>query len=132
MNHRKTVLILFGFAIVVGLIGLFDPISSHFCINDCDEFLFYLALSLSLLLITPILFFVRRETFVLWAKFAGVAFPVMLGILLYTFNNAPTPHGFGLAGLIPDEQVASATLPLFFVIISIILISVKSWKLRGR
>ena len=36
---------------------------------------------LPLLVVSLILFFVRREVFIAWAKFAGVVFPLMLGIL---------------------------------------------------
>ena len=139
MNHRKIIIIFFIIAVLaIGTSYAFSGLTvCHKYPWACNEFFLQVRsllfiLSLPLLLLTPILFFVRREAFVLWAKFAGVAFPLMLGILLYTFNNAPTPGGFGLAGLIPDEQLASATLPLLFVLISIILISVESWRLRGK
>ena len=143
MNHKKIVGIIFGVAVLLTVVGIVSDPSSFGLGCENNGFLcknpfvfirgeFYFALSIPLLLITPILFFVRRETFMLWAKFAGIAFPIMLGILLYTFNNAPTPGGFGLAGLIPDEQLASAILPSLFILISIILIAVKSWKLRGK
>ena len=85
---------------------------------------------LPLLAISLILFFLRREVFMVWVKFAGVAFPIMVAVLLYTYNNGPTPGGFGLAGLISDEMLATAFLPALFFIISLVIIIVKSIKLR--
>ena len=85
---------------------------------------------LPLLAISLILLFLRREVFMAWAKFAVPAFPIMVAILLYTYNNGPTPDGFGLAGLISDEMLATAFLPALFFIISLVIIIVKSHKLR--
>ncbi len=83
---------------------------------------------LPLLLITPILFFVRREVFLTWVKFASVFFPLMLAILLYTYNNTPVT-GSWISGP-TDDQLASVFLPPLFVIISLAIIAIKSWKLR--
>lgn len=77
---------------------------------------------LPLLAISLILLFLRREVFVAWAKFAVAAFPIMIAVLLWTYNNGPTPGGFGLAGLISDEMLATAFLPVLFFIISLIII----------
>jgi len=49
---------------------------------------------LPLLAISLILLFLRREVFMAWVKFAAVGFPLMLAILLYTYNNKPTSGGF--------------------------------------
>ena len=85
---------------------------------------------LPLLAISLILLFLRREVFMAWVKFAAVAFPIMLAILLYTYNNKPTPGagGFGLAGLISDEMLATAFLPALFFIVSLIVIITKRLK----
>ena len=85
---------------------------------------------LPLLAISLILLFLRREVFMAWVKFAAVGFPLMLAILLYTYNNKPTSGGFGLAGLISDEMLATVFLPALFFIISLVVIIVKSRKLR--
>ena len=85
---------------------------------------------LPLLIISFILFFVRREVFIAWAKFAGVAFPIILGILLYTFNNTPA-LGSWIGGP-TDDQLASVLLPTSFLIISLLIIIIKSWRLRGK
>ena len=83
---------------------------------------------LPLLFITLTLFFVRREIFLAWAKFAGIAFPLMLGVLLYTHNNIPVSGGW--IGGPTDDQLATVFLPPLFAIISLLIIGVKSWKLR--
>ena len=95
-------------------------------LNDISEPVFYSSVSLLLVAIT--LFFVRREVFITWAKFAAVTFPLMLGIMLYTYNDAPMRSGFGLSGLISNEQFATAILPPLFFLISLIIIVVKSRK----
>lgn len=141
MNQKKIVSVLFFISLLVIVGGVVITLSSkcsfpdgstYYCGTDFQEqkiqpvFLSFA----SILLITSFLFFVRRETFLAWAKFAVVTFPLMLGVLLYTFNNEPTPGGFGLAGLIPDELLATFLLLPLFVIISFIIIVYKSWKLR--
>jgi len=83
---------------------------------------------LSLLPIAVLLYFIRREVFIAWAKFAAVAFPLMLAIMLYTYNDAPMRSGFGLSGLISNEQFATAILPSLFFLVSLIIIIVKSRK----
>lgn len=86
---------------------------------------------LTLLPINILLFFVRRETFMAWATFAAVAFPLMLGILWYTYNYTdPITHGF--MGGPTESQIATVVLPFLFIFVSIIIIAVKSWKLRGK
>jgi hypothetical protein len=85
---------------------------------------------LTLLPITLGLFFVRRETFIAWAIFASIGFPLMLGILLYTFNNKPAMGGW--VGGPTDDQFASVLLPGLFVIISIVIIAMKSAKPAGN
>lgn len=90
----------------------------------------FLAVSIAFFIILIILSFLRREVFMAWAKFAAVGFPIMLAVLLYTYNNEPTSGGFGLAGLISDEMLATAFLPALFFIISTILIIAK--KLRSK
>lgn len=87
--------------------------------------------SLPLLAISLILLFLRREVFMAWAKFAAVAFPLMLAILLYTYNNGPTPGGFGLAGLISDEMLATAFLPALFFIVSLVIIITKQVRSKS-
>lgn len=73
-----------------------------------------------------ILLFVRRETFIAWAKFAVPAFVIMLAIIFYTYNNEPAVGGWVDWG--SDDQLATLLLPSLFFIISLILVVVKSQK----
>lgn len=141
MKQKTTGKIILSVALVLGLIAVLSEPGSFGlgCANNgflCDnpltpiEGLLFLSLSIPLLIISPFLFFVRREAFIAWAKFAGVAFPIMLGILLYTFNNTPA-LGSWISGP-TDDQLASVLLPTSFLIISLLIIGIKSWKLRGK
>lgn len=136
MNQRKIISGLFFISslVIIGsvVIALLSKCSlpdgsTYYCSTNFQEqkiwpvFLSFIPL----FVIFPILFFVRREIFLAWAKFAGVAFPLMLAALLYTFNNEPAPSGFGLGGLIPDELFASVVLPPLFLIISLAIIALK-------
>jgi len=140
MNQKIVATIILALALVVGIFGvLSEPgIFGLGCTNNgvlCNNPLTpipgepFLAISASLL-VSIALFFVRREVFIVWAKFAAVAFPLMLGIMLYTYNDAPMRSGFGLSGLISNEQFATAILPPLFFLVSLIIISVKSLRLR--
>ena len=142
MNNKKIVLFIFVFSFaVVGSSFLpvwtsscYPPgslIVDIYCADFFDKYVEPLFWGFSpLLAISLILLFLRREVFMAWVKFAAVGFPLMLAILLYTYNNKPTSGGFGLAGLISDEMLATAFLPALFFIISLVVIIVKSRKLR--
>lgn len=107
-----------------------DSACQDFYEGQQDKLSPFLISFLSLLPITLILFFVRRETFFLWAKFAAVAFPVMLGTLLYTFHNES--GGGSWVGGPTNAQFAAFALPPLFLLISLILITYKTIKLRGK
>lgn len=115
-----------------GIFGLGCSTNGFLC-NNQFTFLpgeFFLALSIPIIILLPFLLFLRHEVFMAWARFAAVGFPIMLAVLLYTYNNKPSTGGFGLAGLISDEMLATAFLPALFFIISLVIIVVKSLKLR--
>lgn len=69
-----------------------------------------------------------KEVFIAWAKFAGVAFPLMTGYILYTFYTPPSGAFFG----INDNEVYPIPLIILFVLTSFVIIAVKSWKLRRK
>src|SRR3989344_2836254 len=137
MSYKKTIAVLFLvslFAVVATFV--LDGDSLNLCgekqafvmsevdrcvdtMNNVVEPIFFAFLPI--LVIFPILFFLRREVFIAWAKFATVAFPLMLGIMLYTYNDAPMRSGFGLSGLISNEQFATAILPPLFFLVSLII-----------
>ena len=83
---------------------------------------------LPLLAISFILLFVRRETFIAWAKFAAPAFAVMLAVIFYTYNNKSQMGGWVNWG--SDEEFATVLLPPLFFLISLAIIIYKQRKLR--
>ena len=52
----------------------------------------------------------------------------MLVVLLYTHNNVPVTGGW--IGGPTDDQLATVFLPPLFLIISLLIIGIKSWRLR--
>lgn len=145
MKQKKIILILFVFSLTFAG-GSYMVAGDGFslCANNATEYRDCITLVnnisepifwtfLPLLLITPILFFVRRETFFAWAKFAGVAFPLMLATMVYTFNYGKVYHSFGAGGLFSSDAEAAAVLfPPLFTILSLLIIAIKSWRLRGN
>lgn len=143
MNYKKIILTIFALSFVVAggsflpvwTVGCYPPGSLIVDIHCTDFFNKYIEPLfwgfLPLLAISLILLFLRREIFLAWAKFAAVAFPLMLAVLLYTYNNKPSTGGFGLAGLISDEMLATAFLPALFFIISLILIITQKLSLKS-
>ncbi|MCK9351561.1 MAG: hypothetical protein WCT49_00605 [Candidatus Paceibacterota bacterium] len=77
----------------------------------------------SLFLISIFLLFVRREAFIAWSKFAAVAFPIMLGTLLYTFTHES--DGAAWMSGPSNAQIAMTILPFLFTVISLAIIAVK-------
>jgi hypothetical protein len=134
-NHKTHVLALLIISLGVVIPILVAAEMMHSCVqkdwtNESCYFLnkdifFPIFLSFITLLLTTLgLFFVRRETFIAWAIFASIGFPLMLGILLYTFNNKPAMGGW--VGGPTDDQFASVLLPGLFIIISLVIIAMKS------
>ena len=141
MKQKKIIAILFAVSLLfVSTIFIRIPVRNFLCTENtveyrgCVEMTHFfdpIAIAFSTpFIITLILFFLRREAFIAWAKFAVVAFPLMLGILLFTFNNTPVT-GDWISGP-TDDQLASILLPSLFLIISLLIIGIKSWKLRGE
>ncbi|HLC99349.1 MAG TPA: hypothetical protein VJC11_00100 [Patescibacteria group bacterium] len=82
--------------------------------------------SFSLFVISLILFFLREEVFHSWKKFAIVYLPLAAVILYATAGESG--GGIGVARI--DGEIISWFLSGFFLFISILIIGVKSWKLR--
>ncbi len=82
--------------------------------------------SFSLFVISLILFFLREEVFHSWKKFAIIYLPIAALILFVTAGESG--GGIGLARI--DSEIISWWLSGLFIFISLIIIAVKSWKLR--
>jgi hypothetical protein len=79
-----------------------------------------------ILICTCITFFLRDEIFKFWIKFAfGWTFLSGMWVIF-------TPHhGSGALG-IDDKPVTALSLSLFFIILSLLIILYKSYRLRGK
>jgi len=85
-------------------------------------------LSTSLFIVSFILLFLREEVFKSWWRFARIYLLVALAFVLLAALS-PGGGSFGVSNSFDGEQAAWFTSGLFLVI-SLILISVKSWRLR--
>ena len=75
-------------------------------------------------------YFMREEVFRTWWNFARWMVPVVI-IATFTVNAVPKEHGFfSMNGLI--YLVLIAPLYAIFILASLILITYKSYKLRGK
>lgn len=139
MNYKGVVLVLIIFSAFGLVLGIFaEPGSFNLGCSDngplCNNPLTpipgepFLAVSISLLATSLLLLFARRETFILWAKFAVPAFIAMLAIIFYTYNNEPIIGGWVSFG--SDDQLATVLGPSLFFLISLVIIAVKSYRLR--
>ncbi len=140
MNYKKQIILVFFVGILLSILGIFsDPAvfgfnSTVYRILQSNPLislsgLLFFSLAFPLIITSILLFFFREEIFTAWCKFAVFAFPIMVILLLYFFNNEPT-YGLDLFG--QDEELMSVILPVLFVGISLLIIGIKSWKLKKQ
>ncbi|MCK9351563.1 MAG: hypothetical protein WCT49_00615 [Candidatus Paceibacterota bacterium] len=141
MQYKKQVLGLFIttttiFALIVALGELFDSqcnsavgFFDDLCHNSSNIQLFtqpIALLSLSLIIILPPLYFFRGEIYLAWRKFTLWYLPIV-AILLIIARPSGGGMSFGF-----DRESLSFHFSAYFVIVSLVIIAVKSWKLRGK
>ena len=85
--------------------------------------IFYFAISLSLL--SLLLAFLRKEIFTTWLKFSLWAFP------LFVFLSI-SMGGVGRGFFVPNEEEWAAIFSWLFVIISLVIIAWKYWRLQRK
>lgn len=83
-------------------------------------------LSLSLLPISFLLYFLREEVFRSWSRFARWYLSLAAIAILLSFGSH---GGWGVGNIFSTELVTMWSAGLFFLI-SVFLIAIKSWKLR--
>ena len=138
MAQKKIIFLLFTFVLmVISALFVVDTQKGErckemapndwYCVRNVDNITQPI-----LLAIVPIMFFafiflfVRREAFIAWARFAGVAFPIMLGTLLYTFTHESTGAAW-MSGP-SNAQISATILPALFVIVSFVIIAFNQAK----
>lgn len=135
MNQRIVSGIMAGFSLLLLAVSLYFSGSavcekSAFFCSDWGVQLrsLFFVWSIPMLILSIIFFSMAPRVFFTWAKFAVPAFIIMVGIMLYTYNNTPDVGGWVDWG--SDDQFATLTLPPLFFIISVIIIARKARRLR--
>ena len=84
-------------------------------------------LFLSLILIFFIFIFTNPQVFTTWKKFAIPYIAISALILIFASDSGGS---WGVGSIIDDREGISIILSILFFVISLILIAVKSWRLR--
>jgi len=139
MSYRKKITILFLSSIAGFVAGLILTAPEH--VGLCGEYKYSCQdvlgaigqpvglLSLSLIIISIILFFTKEQVFKIWKRFAVWFLPIILFFILIT------PAGCGGllgAGCLFDKEIATMTFSGLFFIISLLIITIKSISLRNQ
>ncbi len=133
MNHRKKIgilLILSSIIFVVGYLIFYLDTKEICCYRSADKIGQPLGIGgLSLSIIFLILLFTKEAVFNSWKKF-GIWYIPLAAILIFL---APSSSGgsFGYSMGFDREAVTMFTSGLF-LIISLLIIITKSWRLRGK
>jgi len=130
MNHRKKIGILLLsslFGVLVGYLTIYPEILGHKYVFSVGDPLFLTSLSLSIIFL--ILLFTKEAVFNSWKKF-GIWYIPLAAVLIFL---APSSSGgsFGYSMGFDREAVSMFTSALF-LIISLLIIAIKSWRLRGK
>ncbi len=132
MNYKKTLGIIVLTSLAIFLSTIFVCYSSwgDICrpITNESIALFLILLPISLFLTSLILLFTREEVFHSWKKFVIGYLPIALILLFLTAGESG--GGIGFAAI--DGEIISWWLAGLFLIISLLIIGIKSWKLRDR
>ncbi|MBI2120224.1 MAG: hypothetical protein HYT94_01210 [Parcubacteria group bacterium] len=85
-------------------------------------------LPLSLFIVSLILIALREEIFQSWKKFAKIYLVISTATILYAAFFETGNGGYFL----DDTESITIFLSAIFLIVSIAIIAIKSWKLRGK
>ncbi|MFC1721152.1 hypothetical protein ACFL0K_02795 [Patescibacteria group bacterium] len=136
MSYKKSTGVLFSLSLVIGIAGLIfaNPVSIGVCDYidySCRSAVLGIAfpvwvLSLSLAIISLILIFLRKEIFHTWGIYFASWFLPLSVLLIYL-----TPVSCGSSfGCFVDREFTTMFMAGAFLTISILIIAIKSWKLR--
>jgi len=121
MNFRKKI----GISIIA-LLAVAIVIYTTRTFTDTGTAIFYL--SLSFVVTLSILFFLENMVFTTWKKFAIPYIIISVLILIFAGNSG---GGWGVGSIIDDREGIAMILSALFLIISLLIIAIKSWRLRG-
>lgn len=136
MGYKKKIIwillgSIMGFIIAVVLtspssLGLCSA-GNKFCFDPYDEIIGQPLgiLSVCLFFISMILLFLREQVFHAWSKFSVIFLPIAIVLIVI----APTINGT-LIGF--DKESAALWLAIIFLIVSLLIIVLKSFRLRGK
>ena len=132
MNYkRKLILILAGaiLAFIFAVAVLCQSIPSGNCYGKWGEAGQAVgSLSIALMIAAIPLFFLREEAFRSWFSFAKFYLPIVLALILWSaFASSSTSWGVSMGS---DAETFTWFFSILFLIISIVLIIWKSWRLR--
>lgn len=136
MSYKKKVLLIllvsiFGFitAFILtspGSLGL-CPLGDKFCFDPYDEIIGQPLgiLSVCLFFLSLVLLIAHEQVFRVWSKFTIIFFPVAIALI------AITPSISGSIDPVEREPV-TLFLATIFLIVSLLIIAIKSFQLRGK
>ncbi|MEK9186040.1 MAG: hypothetical protein AAB885_00450 [Patescibacteria group bacterium] len=139
MKHRKKIKIIWFISVLGFILALFlttpssfglCPQIDKFCLDPYDEILGQpLGLFSIVIFFLPFSFFFLHESiFRSWAKFAKIYLPIAAILILGSaFSNQGGGWGVGADF---DSELTTWWLAGIFLFVSLIIIAVKSWKLR--
>lgn len=120
MGYKKEIVLL-NFFTVIGIIIASTVVSENEYLEDV---LGYISLSVLITLIP--LYFTKEAVYKTWRKFTVVYLPIVIFLIAIT-----KPTG-GAAMFAFDREMATITFSVLFLIISFLIIIIKSLKLRKR
>lgn len=134
MEYKKKIKKLFFVSLVLSIADFLFVYSRYFEDLYNRTYLFYdlegafisiFFFSAIIVFLSFILFFLHEQIFLSWWKFTGIYLPVVAVLILIS----PGTSG----GLMPiDAEIVTWWLSGLFLFISLVIIAVKSWKLRNE
>jgi len=139
MGYRKRLyiyisvtIVAFISSVVLGLsekFGICPSASSYVCINKAElwaEPLFFGSLSLFIILL--ILLFTKEAVWNAWKKFGIWYIPLTAFLIFIAPSSSGGSFGYSMGF---DREAVTMFLSAIFLVISLLIIAIKSWKLRG-
>lgn len=127
---KKYIIIISAIAflgIVTGISYLCHPDENLICRGEHQLFsLPVWLISASVFVSSFILLFLRAEIFKSWLIFSAWFLPLSI---LFIFLAPEYSNAFDI---VPDKEITTMLMSAIFFLISLIIVAVKSWKLRGK